>query len=216
MGFRVCSKCKVEKPLEEFYARKGRNGVSRCKTCYREDQKSSEHKLAVKKWQQANPDKTKASSSRWHSNNPEIVKRIRRTSYLNNLEHQKACARLWIKNNPEQAKATRKDYLVANPTLLRNSLEGLRASILLRDLILQRDGFKCQLCPSSTALVVHHIIPKTRDVNLVMRCSNLVTLCKTCHKNKAHAGCFRNLDIEIATQLTVIVEQKKFKEPLNV
>ncbi len=56
-------------------------------------------------------------------------------------------------------------------------------------LIINRDSKKCVLCNSSSLLVIHHIIPKQR--NILRKAppfgwsvpTNLITLCQTCHSN---------------------------------
>ena len=58
----------------------------------------------------------------------------------------------------------------------------------LRTDVLQRDGWKCQLCGSSDRLQVHHIRPRSRlggDID-----ENLVTLCADCHGN-IHLRCLK-------------------------
>jgi HNH endonuclease len=50
-----------------------------------------------------------------------------------------------------------------------------------------RDNFKCVLC-GECAGVVHHIKPWARHEELRFEPLNLVTLCKACHVDKAHAG----------------------------
>jgi 5-methylcytosine-specific restriction endonuclease McrA len=50
-----------------------------------------------------------------------------------------------------------------------------------------RDNFKCGLC-GECAGVVHHIKPWARQEELRFEPLNLVTLCKACHVDKAHAG----------------------------
>ncbi len=55
----------------------------------------------------------------------------------------------------------------------------------LRELVLKRDGWRCQRCGGASSLEVHHIRPRSRlghDVEF-----NLITLCVTCHK-EAHRG----------------------------
>ena len=47
--------------------------------------------------------------------------------------------------------------------------------------VLERDGWKCQLCGSRTQLQVHHLQSRARlgaDVE-----SNLITLCSVCHES---------------------------------
>jgi 5-methylcytosine-specific restriction endonuclease McrA len=55
----------------------------------------------------------------------------------------------------------------------------------LRQLVLKRDGWRCQYCGRASGLEVHHIRSRSRlgdDAE-----SNLIALCVTCHK-AAHSG----------------------------
>jgi 5-methylcytosine-specific restriction endonuclease McrA len=52
-----------------------------------------------------------------------------------------------------------------------------------------RDDFTCALCGDrGVRLNVHHITPWSKDRSLRFDTNNLVTLCKSCHINKAHDG----------------------------
>ena len=50
---------------------------------------------------------------------------------------------------------------------------------VLRDQVLKRDGWRCQLCGTSNNLEVHHI--KSRGRLGDDRLQNLIALCATCH-----------------------------------
>jgi len=50
--------------------------------------------------------------------------------------------------------------------------------------ILERDGWRCQVCGSSTNLQVHHLVFRSRlgaDAS-----ENLITLCAACHRREHH------------------------------
>ena len=49
----------------------------------------------------------------------------------------------------------------------------------LRDQVLKRDGWRCQLCGTSKDLHVHHLISRGRLGDDAMR--NLISLCAKCH-----------------------------------
>lgn len=49
----------------------------------------------------------------------------------------------------------------------------------IRDSVIERDDFRCQMCGCGRDLEVHHILPRHLGG---MDCSaNLITLCKYCH-----------------------------------
>ena len=52
----------------------------------------------------------------------------------------------------------------------------------IRSAVLCRDGHRCTRCSATTDLTVDHIIPHSQGGPTTM--SNLVTLCRSCHKLK--------------------------------
>ena len=52
---------------------------------------------------------------------------------------------------------------------------------LLREEVLRRDGWRCQMCGSLKNLQVHHIQSRSRLGNDSEQ--NLITLCADCHKS---------------------------------
>jgi hypothetical protein len=61
----------------------------------------------------------------------------------------------------------------------------------LKMLILERDGWKCQACGSSTNLQVHHLVYRSQ---LGAAPDNLITLCVHCH-GRAHKEFKRPLSL---------------------
>lgn len=54
-----------------------------------------------------------------------------------------------------------------------------------RFLVLYRDGFRCSICGSTEELNVHH---KTYQNVFHEPLSDLITLCRKCHKKQHHKG----------------------------
>jgi 5-methylcytosine-specific restriction endonuclease McrA len=54
---------------------------------------------------------------------------------------------------------------------------------IVRNRVLERDGWRCQECGSMKGLEVHHMKPRSRLGGDVMH--NLITLCVSCH-GKSH------------------------------
>jgi 5-methylcytosine-specific restriction endonuclease McrA len=52
--------------------------------------------------------------------------------------------------------------------------------------ILQRDGWRCQLCGSSEHLQVHHIVPRGHSGDDVEE--DLITVCWRCHRRIHERG----------------------------
>ena len=51
----------------------------------------------------------------------------------------------------------------------------------IRNVVLARDHYECQLCGSKENLCVHHKKPVLKFPELVADLTNLITLCGTCH-----------------------------------
>jgi 5-methylcytosine-specific restriction endonuclease McrA len=51
---------------------------------------------------------------------------------------------------------------------------------LLRQRVLERDGWRCQYCGSSIDLQVHHLAKRSKLGDDAL--DNLITLCVTCHQ----------------------------------
>jgi len=90
-----CSKCKVEKPETEFYARRDRHNKLRgeCKVCCN---------AYGSKWKKENPESCAASRDKWRKAHPE--------------EHAANSAN-WKKENPERSAATASAWGKANPEI---------------------------------------------------------------------------------------------------
>lgn len=62
-----------------------------------------------------------------------------------------------------------------------------------RNSVMRRDKFTCQLCGQvGRDLQAHHKKEWSLHIELRYDLNNGVTLCQTCHKEKAHSGAFRN------------------------
>lgn len=60
---KACSRCKAEKPLTEFYVRKGRpRGGSDCKECA---------KPVAREWHRKNRERSRATAAAWKAQNPD-------------------------------------------------------------------------------------------------------------------------------------------------
>jgi 5-methylcytosine-specific restriction endonuclease McrA len=55
---------------------------------------------------------------------------------------------------------------------------------LLRNRVLERDGWRCQNCGSAKDLQVHHLAKRSKLGDDAL--DNLITLCATCHQRQHH------------------------------
>jgi 5-methylcytosine-specific restriction endonuclease McrA len=56
---------------------------------------------------------------------------------------------------------------------------------VLRDQVLERDGWRCQDCGSSKDLQVHHLVKRSKLGDDIL--DNLIALCASCHMQR-HGG----------------------------
>lgn len=108
-----CSKCKTEKPLEDFGMRKrgkdGRNPV--CRVC---------EKARILAWRKANPEKVKTQAAAWKSANPEWFKthhykrksQGRKRVYVPQQTKERSAA--WRAKNPDRVRSYNAAYSAAH------------------------------------------------------------------------------------------------------
>ena len=131
---KVCSKCKIEKPLTEYHkSKKTKTGVrSFCKKCrnayeaeYRENN-PEKVKASRKKYRENNREKVRASQKRYEENNPEKIKAYRKEYVEKNREKRKAYLKKYREESPEKIKASRKKYEENNPEKVKASRKKYR------------------------------------------------------------------------------------------
>lgn len=112
MTTKVCSKCKVEKALEEFPKDRNRKGGLRnhCKVCM---------KAYAAKWRADNLEKVKERSAKYRAGNQERIKAMHANWYpkwyTSNSEKVKAAMAKYRAENPEKVKAGKARYRAKNP-----------------------------------------------------------------------------------------------------
>jgi hypothetical protein len=96
MEKKICSKCKIEKDVCEFSARKNRKCKfkSRCKLC------------------------TNENGKKYRENNSELVKSRKKIYYNNNSEKLNKKTREWYEKNSEKSCQQKKEYYVKNRELV--------------------------------------------------------------------------------------------------
>jgi hypothetical protein len=124
---KICSKCKEEKPLSEFYKKstsKARSNTAEINT-YR-----SECKLCKKQYDETNKNWRKAYNREYRKTNMERLEKNRKIYYRDNFEMIQAKSKLyhaankeerndssrqWRKENEEKVRLIRKRYIEQNP-----------------------------------------------------------------------------------------------------
>tara|TARA_R110000824_G_scaffold92959_1_gene225129 strand:- start:43 stop:738 length:696 start_codon:yes stop_codon:yes gene_type:complete len=114
MESKECTKCNVDKPLEEYSLRKSGRLSTYCKECIREANRKSyqKHKedraIAIKRWQKENPDKITAYKRKRDTKESKEVRAIANKRWWKE-NPDKVAAYKRKRDTPEQRKR-RRDY----------------------------------------------------------------------------------------------------------
>lgn len=93
----------------------------------------------------------------------------------------------WIRRNPEPAyPASPSNNFVRDRIELVGGVSGTPLSSGYQKKILERDGYKCQICGGTDRLEVHHIKPQAKGGKHFP--ANLITLCLDCHLDENWFG----------------------------
>jgi hypothetical protein len=122
----VCTKCRLEKPLSEFYFKKDKQKHRRdCKECAKKKQavyrEANREKVRAcdKAWRDANPEKNRAKLKAWREANPEKCQGYVLAWQKANPEKYRDLRRNWERANREKCRARcakrRADRIKATP-----------------------------------------------------------------------------------------------------
>lgn len=115
METKVCTKCGVEKPIEQFSWKVKMRGVrqNHCKLCAREYSRQyrlenpDKRKEQMRRWRKKNKEKKREDNRRWAAENPDKVSTNKRRWYLKHKDELREKRRLrrqrYLKNNKEFA-----------------------------------------------------------------------------------------------------------------
>jgi len=120
---KTCSKCGVEKPVNEFQERPDtKDGLrSECKACISARNKARYYanaeqvKAKQREWNARNKDKKREAGRKWALENPDKVKASHKKWAANNPDKARAKIRRWAKNNPDKVREKSKRWREANP-----------------------------------------------------------------------------------------------------
>ena len=122
----VCTKCRLEKLLSEYYFRKDRQKHKRaCKDC-----QSKYNKTYHKAYRKANLEKLRVASKVWRDTNPEKHRAKAKAWKKANSERKKATDKAWRKANTEKHRAGNAAWQKANPEKCRAYCARRRAAKL--------------------------------------------------------------------------------------
>lgn len=109
MNFKVCSKCKIEKSLDNFHISKRDGYRSMCKEC---------KKVADKIWRTENKEKDLDIKKKWRDSNKEYMLNY----YIENKEHLKEYFReYYIENRNDILSSVKKNYNFNRESKIENS-----------------------------------------------------------------------------------------------
>lgn len=179
METKICSRCKIGKPISEFYKDKRRkNGLhSECKQC---------DKIYSKQWISKNPEKRKNILKRYKINHPDKVK---------------ASAKKWQQSHPEYSKASVYRYRIKYPEKLSMANKKLKAkrkgalgshTLNQWEELKKRYSYCCAICGRQEPftdlwypkLTEDHIIPISKGGSNYIE--NIQPLCIKCNNKKSN------------------------------
>ena len=104
---KICSRCKIEKSVSEFYKDKSiKDGLNnKCKMCASEKNK---------RWRKANPEKKRELNKKWNEANPEKVRESRKKWKEANPEKIREHDKKWKEANPEKIRESKKIHYAIN------------------------------------------------------------------------------------------------------
>lgn len=217
---KICIKCKVEKNITDFNARKdNKSGYKNlCKMC----QGNQTHEYYMKhkeertkysnQWYNTNKEKRRVQQKQYLIDNEEKVKESRKKYNIKIRERRAAYDKIIRKKKAKYILQFQKEYRKKYPEKFKNSNKRLFVSIIYKPLILIRDEYRCQICQKTETLELHHILSikaNKNDEDLIFNPKNLIILCEQCHLYKAHDGCHKKINKQIQKQLIDLVEKKE-------
>lgn len=187
MKIKICTYCKEEKYISEFYSSKlGKYGVSsRCKICRREwdkkrrstDEYREYNRKFRRKYYWNNKEKCLAIDKKSILKCKERVGASRIKYREENREKLKINQKLWRKNN--------KEYNKVYSHLRKEKESGMTPFVFLNKympIIKKVFGWKCFNCGSKDIICLDHHIPLVKRGKLEI--GNVVPLCKSCNCKK--------------------------------
>lgn len=111
-GFKICTKCGIEKPISEFYKDKyHKDGLrSSCKECDRKFETSPLRIEYMKNYREENREEIKIKKKEYYYNNIDVISANNAIYRLNHKEEKKNYDREYVKRDPEYQKARRLIY----------------------------------------------------------------------------------------------------------
>jgi len=191
----ICSKCKIEKPPEEFTKnRTCKSGYGcECKQCVRERAKEryaknpEKYRKRNQHWIIQNKDKQLEMQRQWREKNKEHIKNYDKEYRKDNEEvHAKARERLrvWVRNNPERHRINKANSSRKRRAVKQNRESNLTASQI--NALIKNSNNICFWCDREIPkgkMHLDHITPLSKGGDDTI--NNLVVSCASCNLRKS-------------------------------
>ncbi len=176
-GNRICSECKIEKSIENFYERPNGGFYSKCKECTLKIQ----NKYYIK-----NREKIILRKREYNKNNKQRIDEYNKKYYLKNSDDIKIRVKKWRLDNPEQNRETRRKN--AQERLMRKN--SLISNFSKNDWEECKNHFKnekgeleCAYCGKVLKRATQeHFIPLSKGGNYTK--GNIIPVCISCNSSK--------------------------------
>lgn len=182
-----CTKCNIDKPLDQFSknARNKTNGRQpKCKQCFSNYCTENSEKLKLQKaiYSKANSKKAVLRSTEWSKNNREQSRAIKTKWRINNSEKMNDIRKEWSKNNPEYLVFNCRKYQVSKLNAIPKWANNKNI------LAIYKESRRLSL---ETGIQHHvdHIVPITSDIVCGLHCEanlQILTFSENIKKGNRH------------------------------
>ena len=200
MNTKTCTKCGIDKPLNDYYNHKRRKDgkEATCKKCRSKNSRKNYEAnrelrlIQSRAWYEMNRERKTATTRAWTEANLEHHRAATRQWYKANKERHDANRRAWRKANPERTRIHRQKYYKANSERQKANVYARRAR--LAHAVPQR--WKRSLCPDHLCYWCGTTLtPETTHIDHIMPISlggqdtpdNTANTCASCNLTKSNA-----------------------------
>lgn len=189
---KTCTTCKIYKNVNEFHkSNKNQDGYQySCKKC-------------KKLYNQVN-------QQDYRNENKEHIALYMKDYQCKHKELLSERGKLYRKENKEGIASYMKEYQkkkyksdIKYKTIITT---GKYITLVVKPAVFKRDHYMCQTCHCKNDLIIHHIIPVSKDILKIKEIDNLITLCKKCHFYIAHLGAWTTLNEEAIPRFQSIIQ----------
>jgi 5-methylcytosine-specific restriction endonuclease McrA len=189
---KICSKCGIEKPLEDFYRTSSGRGIggrrADCKECC-----NRASVIRVAEWRNANPVKKGEQDKRYRGRvGCDVLYERSKRCVSKNPAYYAMCAAQWRAENPDKAKEVGRRYRESHPDSVRLWNAGRRAvkkgtegTFICMDWEAMKGetGYRCVYCGERfDQLTIDHVVPLIKGGKHSV--DNIVPACQSCNSRK--------------------------------